>query len=41
MRSDYVVMLAGITIASLPMIILYLCMQKQFVRGLTSGAVKG
>lgn len=41
MRSDYVVMLAGITIASLPMIILYLCMQRQFVRGLTSGAVKG
>ena len=41
MRSDYVVMLAGITIASLPMIILYLCMQKQFVRGLTAGAVKG
>lgn len=41
MRSDYVVMLAGITIASLPMILLFLCMQKQFVRGLTAGAVKG
>lgn len=41
LKSDYVVMLAGILMASLPMIILYLCMQKQFVRGLTSGAVKG
>jgi raffinose/stachyose/melibiose transport system permease protein len=41
LKSDYVVMLAGILIASLPMIILFLCMQKQFVRGLTQGAVKG
>ncbi len=41
LKSDYVVMLAGILIASAPMIILYLCMQKQFVAGLTSGAVKG
>jgi raffinose/stachyose/melibiose transport system permease protein len=41
LKSDYVTMLAGILIASLPMIIMYLCMQKQFVRGLTSGAVKG
>ena len=41
MRSDYAVMLAGITIASAPLIILFLCMQKQFVKGLTAGAVKG
>lgn len=41
MRSDYAVMLAGITIASAPLIILYLCMQNQFVKGLTAGAVKG
>ncbi len=41
LKSDYVTMLAGILIASLPMIIMYLCMQKQFVRGLTAGAVKG
>ena len=34
-------LLAGIIIASLPMIILFLCMSKQFVRGLTAGAVKG
>ncbi|WP_418715199.1 carbohydrate ABC transporter permease [Blautia hydrogenotrophica] len=41
LRQDYTVMLAGIAIASLPMILAFLCMQKQFVRGLTSGAVKG
>lgn len=41
MRTDYVVMLAGITIASIPLILLFLCMSKQFVRGLTAGAVKG
>ncbi|WP_024293254.1 carbohydrate ABC transporter permease [Lacrimispora indolis] len=41
LKSDYVVMLAGIFIASLPMVLLFLCMQRQFVRGLTQGAVKG
>lgn len=41
LKSDYVVMLAGILIASAPMVFLFLCMQKQFVRGLTQGAVKG
>lgn len=41
LKSDYVVMLAGILISSLPMVLLFLCMSKQFVRGLTSGAVKG
>lgn len=41
LRADYTVMLAGIVIASLPMILLFLAMQKQFVRGLTAGAVKG
>ncbi len=41
LRADYTVMLAGIIIASLPMIVLFLCMSKQFVRGLTAGAVKG
>ena len=41
LKSDYVVMLAGILICSLPMVLLFLCMSRQFVRGLTSGAVKG
>lgn len=41
LKSDYVVMLAGILIASVPMVLLFLCMQKQFVQGLTQGAIKG
>ena len=32
---------ANVMLASLPIIILYLCMQKMFMEGLTSGAVKG
>ena len=31
----------SIFIASLPLIILFFCMSKQFVKGLTAGAVKG
>ena len=38
---DYTIILAGLIIGSAPMIILFLTMSKQFVRGLTSGAVKG
>jgi len=41
LNTDWAVLLAGITIATLPMVILFLCMQKYFVKGLTSGAVKG
>lgn len=41
LNTDWTVSLAGIAIATLPMIILFLCMQKYFVKGLTSGAVKG
>jgi raffinose/stachyose/melibiose transport system permease protein len=41
LRIDYTATLAGLVIASLPLIILFLCMSKQFVRGLTAGAVKG
>lgn len=41
LNTDWTVLLAGITIATLPMAILFLCMQKYFVKGLTSGAVKG
>ena len=32
---------ANVILASLPIVILYLCMQKQFMTGLTAGAVKG
>lgn len=41
LKVDYTTTLAGLVIASLPLILLFLCMSKQFVRGLTSGAVKG
>jgi raffinose/stachyose/melibiose transport system permease protein len=41
LRTDYAAMLAGITIASIPIMALYLGIQKQFVRGLTAGSVKG
>jgi raffinose/stachyose/melibiose transport system permease protein len=32
---------ANVMLASLPIVILYLSMQKMFMQGLTSGAVKG
>ena len=32
---------AGVVIAFLPLVILFLVFQKQLVRGLTAGAVKG
>lgn len=41
LRADYTTMLAGIMLASLPLIILFLCMSRQFIRGLMAGAVKG
>jgi len=41
LTTNYTGMLAGITIAALPMIILFLVMQKQFIKGLTAGSVKG
>ncbi len=41
LRTDYTTTLAGLVIASLPLIILFFCMSKQFVKGLTAGAVKG
>ena len=41
LKIDYTTTLAGLMIASAPLIILFVCMSRQFVRGLTSGAVKG
>jgi len=41
LRINYVVMLAGIIIATIPLIVVFSFLQKQFLRGLTSGAVKG
>lgn len=39
--SQWNLVFANVVLASFPIIILYLCMQKQFMTGLTSGAVKG
>lgn len=39
--TDWTVMLAGIVIGSLPMIIFFLIMQKNFIKGLTAGGIKG
>lgn len=39
--TDWGVLLAGMTISSTPLIVLFLLMQKQFIRGMTAGAVKG
>jgi len=40
-NTKWTMLLAGLAIASLPMVILYACLQKYFVNGLNSGAVKG
>lgn len=41
LRIDYVVLFAGIVIATIPMVVVFMVLQKQFIRGLTAGAVKG
>lgn len=41
LTTDWTTMLAGIVIASLPIIILFLSFQKYFIKGLTQGSVKG
>ncbi len=40
-RTDWGPIFAALTIGSLPMILLYIVMQRRFVQGLTAGAVKG
>lgn len=41
LQTNWGVMLAGMVISSLPIIILFICMQDQFIRGMTAGSVKG
>lgn len=41
LSTDWTILLAGLTISALPMIILFVIFQKQFIRGITSGGVKG
>ncbi len=40
-RTEWEQVFAALTIGSLPMIILYIIMQRQFIQGLTAGSVKG
>ncbi|HBG15166.1 MAG TPA: carbohydrate ABC transporter permease, partial [Firmicutes bacterium] len=39
--TDWGMLFAGMVMASLPLLLLYIFMSKQFISGLTSGAVKG
>lgn len=41
LSTEWTVLLAGLAISAVPMILLFIIFQKQFVRGLTSGSVKG
>lgn len=40
-RTDYSASILGLALGTLPLVILFLCSSKTFVRGLTGGAVKG
>lgn len=39
--TDYPLLMAGLTIATIPIVIVYLSMQKHIVKGIAAGAVKG
>ncbi len=39
--TDYAALFAGLTLAALPVIALYVALSQHFIRGLTAGAVKG
>ena len=39
--TDYPVLMAGLTMAAIPIILIYLAMQKYIVKGLFSGGVAG
>ncbi len=41
LTASYGIMLAAIVIAAIPMVLLFLAMQKHFIAGLTAGSVKG
>ncbi|MEW6227551.1 MAG: RNA-binding domain-containing protein [Bacillota bacterium] len=40
-ETNWGVVFAGMLLASLPLLVLYLLMSRQFIKGLTAGAVKG
>ena len=39
--TNYGLVAAGVTLATLPLIVIYVIFQRQFIRGLTAGALKG
>lgn len=39
--SQWGVLFAGLTLAALPLVVLYLILSEQFIKGLTAGAIKG
>lgn len=41
LREEWTVVMAGMIISAVPMIVLYLFTQKQFIRGLAAGGIKG
>ena len=41
LREQNTVIMAGVIISAVPMILLFLLTQKQFIRGLAAGGVKG
>ncbi len=41
LREQYTVVMAGLIISAMPMVILYLLTQKQFIRGLAAGGLRG
>jgi len=40
-QTDYHLLMAGLTIATIPIVIIYLLMQKHIVKGIAAGALKG
>ncbi len=40
-RTDWGPIFAALSVGSIPMIVIYVIMQRRFVQGLTAGAVKG
>ena len=41
LMTNWGVVMAGMVIACLPIIVLFIVMQKSFIRGITAGSVKG
>jgi multiple sugar transport system permease protein/raffinose/stachyose/melibiose transport system permease protein len=39
--TDYPLLMAGLTIATIPVVIIYLLMQKHIIKGIAAGAIKG